>query len=148
MYEASGLLRQAGDLAASCSSPGRLVLLRRRRGAPRTRSPGLTVQSVQPLDEAVATAAAGLKILPARPRAERQPEQLIEREQSSRGRVNLVLDIDRASEVEISAARRLGDQRGDPAAIKAIPGIVDVQDVLRDPRRRSGARKCPVDGGR
>ena len=53
----------------------------------------------QPLDEAVATAAAGLKIFLRDPAPVDSLKKLIERERKGRGRVNLVLDIDRANRV-------------------------------------------------
>ena len=84
---------------------------------------------MQPLDEAVATAAAGLKIFLRDPAPVDSLKKLIERERKGRGRVNLVLDIDRASEVEISLPGGWAISAATRAAIKAIPGIVDVQDV-------------------
>jgi DNA polymerase III subunit alpha len=127
MYEAmvfSDTLSAARELL----EPGRLVLLTTDvRGEEELIR--LTVQSVQPLDEAVATAAAGLKIFLRDPAPVDSLKKLMERERRGRGRVNLVLDIDRASEVEISLAGGWQISAATRAAIKAIPGIVDVQDV-------------------
>ena len=127
MYEAmvfSDTLSAARELL----EPGKLVLL-----TADVRSEEelirLTVQSVQPLDEAVATAAAGLKIFLRDPAPVDSLKKLMERERRGRGRVNLVLDIDRASEVEISLPGGWQISAATRAAIKAIPGIVDVQDV-------------------
>ncbi|MFO1059576.1 MAG: DNA polymerase III subunit alpha [Dongiaceae bacterium] len=89
----------------------------------------LTAQGVQPLDEAVAATAAGLKIYLRDPAPLDSLKKVIERERQGRGRVNLVLDIDRASEVEVSLPGSWQISAATRAAIKAIPGIVDVQDI-------------------
>jgi DNA polymerase III subunit alpha len=127
MYEAM-VFAETLSTARELLEPGKLVLLtadvRNEDEVIR-----LTVQSVQPLDDAVATAAAGLKIFLRDPAPVDSLKKLMERERRGRGRVNLVLDIDRAREVEISLPGGWTISAATRAAIKAIPGIVDVQDI-------------------
>src|SRR5579883_3288078 len=88
----------------------------------------LTAQRVEPLDAVVARAAAGLKIFVAEERALPPLKSVIAREPPGRGRVTLVLDLP-GREVEIAIP---GGFRVDPkfrAAIKALPGILDVREL-------------------
>jgi DNA polymerase-3 subunit alpha len=88
----------------------------------------LTAQKVEPLDAVVARAAAGLKIFVSEERALSSLKSVIAREQGGRGRVTLVLDLP-SREVEIAIP---GGFRVDPkfrAAIKALPGVLEVHDL-------------------
>jgi DNA polymerase-3 subunit alpha len=89
----------------------------------------LTAQKIELLDAIVAHAAAGLRIFVGEPDALSGLRNLIAREASGgRGRVTVVLDLPR-SEVEIAIP---GGYRVDPkirAAVKSLPGIVDVHDI-------------------
>jgi DNA polymerase-3 subunit alpha len=88
----------------------------------------LTAQKVEPLDAVVARAAAGLKIFVGEERALSHLKSVVAREQGGRGRVTLVLDLP-GREVEIAIP---GGFRVDPkfrAAIKALPGILEVHDL-------------------
>jgi DNA polymerase III subunit alpha len=88
----------------------------------------LTAQKIEPLDEVVADAAAGLRVFVAEERALANLKNLFAREGSGRGRVSVVLDLD-DSEVEIAIP---GGFRVDPmmrAAVKSLPGVIDVHDV-------------------
>jgi DNA polymerase-3 subunit alpha len=88
----------------------------------------LTVQKIEGLDSVVANAAAGLRIFVGEADALPRLKTLFGPEQSGRGRVSLVLDLPR-SEVEITLP---GGFRVDPrfrAAVKSLPGVVDVHDV-------------------
>jgi DNA polymerase-3 subunit alpha len=88
----------------------------------------LTVQKVEPLDAVVARAAAGLKIFVGEERALSPLKGVIAREPPGRGRVTLVLDLP-SREVEIAIP---GGFRVDPkfrAAVKALPGVLDVHDL-------------------
>jgi len=88
----------------------------------------LTVQKIEPLDTVVANAAAGLRIFVGEAGALPRLKTLFGHEQSGRGRVTLVLDLPR-SEVEITLP---GGFRVDPrfrAAVKSLPGVVDVHDI-------------------
>jgi DNA polymerase III subunit alpha len=46
-----------------------------------------------------------------------------------RGRLNLVLDLGRGRECELAVSGSWAISAATRAAIKAIPGVVDVQDV-------------------
>ena len=87
----------------------------------------LTVQKVEPLDTVVAQAAAGLRIFVSE--AEALPRlKSISREAGGRGRVTVVLDLP-SREIELALP---GGFRVDPrirAAVKSLPGIVDVHDI-------------------
>ncbi|MGH7054156.1 MAG: DNA polymerase III subunit alpha, partial [Stellaceae bacterium] len=88
----------------------------------------LTAQKIEPLDAVVARAAAGLKIFVAEERALSPLKSVIAREAGGRGRVTVVLDLP-SREVEIAIP---GGFRVDPrfrAAIKALPGIVEVHEL-------------------
>ncbi len=89
----------------------------------------LTVQKIEPLDQVVAQAAAGLKVFVGAEDALARLKGLFQREAvSGRGRVTVVLDLP-SSEVEITLP---GGFRVDPrirAAVKSLPGIVDVHDI-------------------
>jgi DNA polymerase-3 subunit alpha len=88
----------------------------------------LTVQKVEPLDSVVAHAAAGLRIFVGEPEVLPRLKTLFAHEQTGRGRVTLVLDLPR-NEVEIALP---GGFRVDPrvrAAVKSLPGIMDVHDI-------------------
>ncbi|MGH7094282.1 MAG: OB-fold nucleic acid binding domain-containing protein, partial [Stellaceae bacterium] len=88
----------------------------------------LTVQKIEPLDAVVAHAAAGLRVFVGEMEALPRLKTLFGHEPSGRGRVTLVLDLPR-SEVEITLP---GGFRVDPrfrAAVKSLPGVVDVHDI-------------------
>jgi DNA polymerase-3 subunit alpha len=88
----------------------------------------LTAQKLEPLDSVVAHAAAGLRVFVGEVDALARLKSLIGREAGGRGRVTLVLDLP-GSEVEVSLP---GGFRVDPkirAAVKSLPGIVDVHDI-------------------
>jgi len=89
----------------------------------------LTAQKVEPLDDVVAHAAAGLRVFLGEERALATLKNLMGREASGgRGRVSVVLDLPER-EVEIAIP---GGFRVDPkirAAVKSLPGIVDVHDI-------------------
>jgi len=88
----------------------------------------LTVQKIEPLDDVVASAAAGLRVFLGEARALATLKNVIGREVGGRGRVSVVLDLaEREIEIEIP-----GGFRVDPkvrAAVKSLPGIVDVHDI-------------------
>jgi DNA polymerase III subunit alpha len=89
----------------------------------------LTAQKIEPLDKVVAHAAAGLKVFIGAEEALARLKGLFQREATSgRGRITVVLDLPE-SEVEIALP---GGFRVDPkirAAVKSLPGIVDVHDI-------------------
>ena len=88
----------------------------------------LTVQKVESLDTVVAQAAAGLRIFVAEAEALPRLKSVISREAGGRGRVTVVLDL-RSREIELALP---GGFRVDPkirAAVKSLPGIIDVHDI-------------------
>ena len=88
----------------------------------------LIVQKVEPLDDVVAHASAGLRVFLGEARALAHLKSLIGREAGGRGRVSVVLGL-AEREVEIAIP---GGFRVDPkvrAAVKSLPGIVDVHDI-------------------
>jgi DNA polymerase-3 subunit alpha len=89
----------------------------------------LTAQKIEPLDKVVAHAAAGLKVFVGAEEALARLKGLFQREAvGGRGRVTVVLDLPQ-NEVEIALP---GGFRVDPrirAAVKSLPGIVDVHDI-------------------
>jgi DNA polymerase III subunit alpha len=88
----------------------------------------LTAQKIEPLDTVVALAAAGLKVFVGEARALSSLKSVIARETGGRGRVTLVLDLP-SREVEIAIP---GGFKVDPrtrAAVKSLPGIIDVHDI-------------------
>jgi DNA polymerase-3 subunit alpha len=89
----------------------------------------LTAQKIEPLDRVVAHAAAGLKVFVGAEEALARLKGLFAREAvGGRGRVTVVLDLPH-NEVEIALP---GGFRVDPrirAAVKSLPGIVDVHDI-------------------
>jgi len=89
----------------------------------------LTVQQVRPLEEAAAQAAAGLRIFVKDPAPLSSVKQVIQHHGRGRGTVCLVLELDRSREVEMSLPGEWAIAPGTRAAIRAIPGVVEVQDV-------------------
>ena len=89
----------------------------------------LTAQQIRPLEEAAAQAAAGLRIFV----RDSQPLPTLsgvfrEHGGAGRGRVSLVLDIE-DQEIEMSLPETYRITPAVRAAIKAMPGIVEVQDL-------------------
>jgi len=95
----------------------------------------LTAQRVEPLDGVVAQAAAGLRVFIAEGDALSPLRGLIARESGGRGRVTLIVPVAPASgqgpqrEVEIllPGGFKIGPRVR--AAVKSLPGILDVHDV-------------------
>jgi DNA polymerase III subunit alpha len=88
----------------------------------------LTAQKIEALDAVVADAAAGLRVFLGEARALPSLKGVIGREAGGRGRISIVLDLP-GREVEIAIP---GGFRVDPkicAAVKSLPGVVDVHDI-------------------
>jgi len=88
----------------------------------------LIAQKIEPLDAVVAHAAAGLRVFLGEARALSSLKSVIAREAGGRGRVSVVLDLP-SREVEIAIP---GGFKVDPrtrAAVKSLPGIIDVHDI-------------------
>ncbi len=108
--------------------PGRLVVVtadtRREEDSFR-----LTVQSVEPIDKATRDAAAGLRVFLSEPGPLESLKQIIAREGRGKGRINLVLELDGTREVEMALQGGWAVSPAGRAAIKAIPGVADVQEI-------------------
>jgi DNA polymerase III subunit alpha len=91
-------------------------------------SPRLTAQKIEPLDDVVAHAAAGLRVFLGEARALGHLKSVIGRETGGRGRVSVVLDLpEREVEIAIPGGFKVGPKIR--AAVKSLPGIVDVHDI-------------------
>ncbi|MFI4949222.1 MAG: DNA polymerase III subunit alpha, partial [Alphaproteobacteria bacterium] len=88
----------------------------------------LTAQKVEPLDTVVAQAAAGLRVFVSEIEALPRLKTLIGREAGGRGRVTVVLDLPR-NEVELALPGGFRVSPGIRAAVKSLPGIIDVHDI-------------------
>ena len=89
----------------------------------------LTAQKIEALDGVVAQAAAGLKVFVSERDAVPPLKGLISRESGGKGRVTVVVPLPPAREVEITLP---GGFRISPrvrAAVKSLPGILEVMDV-------------------
>jgi len=88
----------------------------------------LTAQKIEPLDGVVALAAAGLRVFVGEVRALSSLKSVIAREAGGRGRVTVVLDLP-AREVEIAIPGGFKVGPAIHAAVKSLPGIIDVHDI-------------------
>jgi len=89
----------------------------------------LTAQRAEPLDGVVAHAAAGLKVFLGEPDALSPLRGLMQREGGGRGRVTVVVPVPPAREVEILLPGGFKISPKVRAAVKSLPGILDVHDV-------------------
>jgi DNA polymerase-3 subunit alpha len=88
----------------------------------------LTAQKIEPLDDVVAHAAAGLRVFLGEARALAHLRNVIGREAGGRGRVSVVLDLpEREVEIAIPGGFKVGPKIR--AAVKSLPGILDVHDI-------------------
>ena len=89
----------------------------------------LTAQRIEPLDGVVAQAAAGLKVF-LREAATLSPlKGLVGRESGGKGRVTLVVPLPPAREVEITLPGGYHISPRVRAAVKSLPGVLDVHDI-------------------
>ncbi len=117
------VLAQARDLIES----GKPLLLTG-EGRLEGDQPKLLAQRIEELDSAVAGAAIGLRVYTRDEASLQTLRSVVERTGSGRGRVSLVLALE-DREVEVELAQRLAVSAPVQAAIKAIPGIIEVQEV-------------------
>ncbi len=88
----------------------------------------LTAQKIEPLDDVAAHAAAGLRVFLGEARALAHLRNVIGREAGGRGRVSVVLDLpEREVEIAIPGGFKVGPKIR--AAVKSLPGIIDVHDI-------------------
>src|SRR5215469_7574315 len=88
----------------------------------------LTAQKIELLDTVVALAAAGLRVFVGEARALSNLKGVITREAGGRGRVTIVLDLP-AREVEIAIPGGFKVGPATRAAVKSLPGVIDVHDI-------------------
>jgi DNA polymerase-3 subunit alpha len=89
----------------------------------------LTAQHIEALDGVVAHAAAGLKIFLGESGALAPLRGLMQRESGGRGRVTVVVPLPSAREVEIALPGGFKISPRVRAAVKSLPGILDVHDI-------------------
>ncbi len=89
----------------------------------------LTAQSIEGLEAAAAQTSAGLKVYLNDPAPIASLKQIMERCGKGRGRLKLVLELERGRECELAVPGGWAISPATRGAIKSIPGIVDVQDV-------------------
>jgi DNA polymerase-3 subunit alpha len=89
----------------------------------------LTAQQIQPLDQAAAQTSVGLKVYLSDAATLPSLRQIMDRCGRGRGRLHLVLELDRGRECELTVAGGWTISPATRGAIKAISGVVDVQEV-------------------
>jgi len=127
MYEVtvfSDTLSQARELM----EPGKAVLVTAEVRAEED-SFRLTAQSVQSLDQAAAQAAVGLRVFFKDSKPIESLKKLLALNGRGRSRVAIVLELDPAREVELALKETYALSAQARAAIKAIPGVVEVQEI-------------------
>jgi DNA polymerase-3 subunit alpha len=88
----------------------------------------LTAQKIELLDAVVANAAAGLRVFVGEARAVSNLKSVIAGETGGRGRITVILDLPaREVEIAIPGGFKVGPQTR--AAVKSLPGIIDVHDI-------------------
>ncbi|MGH6979649.1 MAG: OB-fold nucleic acid binding domain-containing protein, partial [Stellaceae bacterium] len=89
----------------------------------------LTAQAIEPLDQAVAHAAAGLRITLDTADAVPMLAKLIGKESGGKGRVSLVVPVTPAREVEIVLPGGFKIGPGIRGQVQAVPGVLEVHDI-------------------
>ncbi len=92
-------------------------------------NPRLTCNRMEPLDEAVARAGVGLTVFLDEAKAAAPLATTLDREGIGRGRVNIMVPIGDGREVELVLPKGYAISAKGRAALRSIPGIVDVQEV-------------------
>jgi DNA polymerase-3 subunit alpha len=89
----------------------------------------LTAQRIEALDGVVAHAAAGLRVFLGEREALAPLRSLMQRESGGRGRVSVIVPVPPAREVEIALPGSFKISPSVRAAVKSLPGILDVHDI-------------------
>ncbi len=89
----------------------------------------LTAQAIEPLDEAVAHAAAGLRIRLDTAEAVPMLAKLMGKEAGGKGRVSFVVPVSPAREVEIVLRGGFRIGPGIRGQVQAVPGVLEVHDI-------------------
>ncbi|MEE8270189.1 MAG: DNA polymerase III subunit alpha [Alphaproteobacteria bacterium] len=114
--------------AAPLLEGGMLVLLRvelQQNGD----TPRLTCHDIEPLDQAVARASVRLKVYLDSERAVGPLQSTLAREGPGRGQIRVLVPIGTGREAEIALPQAYAVTAKGRAALKAIPGVVDVQEI-------------------
>jgi DNA polymerase-3 subunit alpha len=88
-----------------------------------------TATAVEPLDAAVARAGVRLRVVVEEPAAASSLRSTLEREGKGRGIISVVVPIDAVREAEIALPGGWAVSARGRAAIKAIPGVADIQEI-------------------
>jgi DNA polymerase III subunit alpha len=88
----------------------------------------LTAQRIEALDGVVAHAAAGLKVFLGSAEALSPLRGVVQRESGGRGRISVVVQAP-GREIEIALPGAFKISPGVRAAVKSLPGILDVHDI-------------------
>jgi DNA polymerase III subunit alpha len=89
----------------------------------------ITAQTVQLLPDAVAQAAAGLKVTINDVTAVPGLKAAIEKEKRGRGRIGLVIDLGEDREVEIALPGTFNITAATRMAMQSLPGVTSVQEI-------------------
>ena len=89
----------------------------------------LTCHQVKPLEEEVAQAAEGLQIILNEPTAAPHLRNILDQIGRGRGKISILVDVGGMREVEITLPGAYAVSAKGRAAIKTIPGVVDVLDL-------------------
>jgi DNA polymerase-3 subunit alpha len=89
----------------------------------------IMAQKVSPLDEAAATTDTGLRVWLAAAEPVRSLSSVLARERKGRGNVVVVVPVEGGREAEIMLPGRFTVAPPIRAAIKAIPGVIDVREI-------------------
>jgi DNA polymerase-3 subunit alpha len=89
----------------------------------------LTAQAIEPLEEAVAQAAAGLRIKLGTAEAVPMLAKLMAKETGGKGRVSLVVPVAETREVEIALPGGFRIGAGIRGQVQAVPGVLEVHDI-------------------
>ena len=89
----------------------------------------LLAQAIQPLDEAVTHAAAGLRIAVGDVGAVKQLAAVIGRERKGRGRIAVVVGLGVGREVEIALPGGYAISPAIRAQLQTVPGIIEIQEI-------------------
>jgi DNA polymerase-3 subunit alpha len=89
----------------------------------------LITQNIQPLDDAVAHAAAGLRVVIKDQSALPELQAAIGRERKGRGRISVVVDLGEERAVEVALRDTYTISPAMRGALQNVAGIVEVQEV-------------------
>ncbi len=89
----------------------------------------LTCQEVKPLDEAVSSVSDGLRVVVRDARPLEPLKGMLDRLGRGRGKLHVLVEIDPLQEVEIQLPGAFAITPQSRAALKALPGVVEVADI-------------------